>query len=211
MDRIESPAVGLSAEDGNALDAEALRAEIGSHRATLLRVARLQLRDGDLAEDVVQETLLAAVRAAPSYEGRGRVLTWLVGILKFKVIDALRARARAPVNVSSLGEGVSTDDIDALFDAEGTWRSTPGEWGDPTHRLTQSDFQRVLEACLTRLPALPARVFMLRELFDVEPEEVCRLVEITRNHLNVLLYRARLSLRRCLEVHWMDDPKGASR
>jgi RNA polymerase sigma-70 factor (ECF subfamily) len=209
MPRIHGRAPGAPS-GGVALEHDALLAEIAGHRAGLLRIARLQLRDAHLAEDVVQEAMLAAVRAAPTYEGRGRVLTWLVGILKFKIVDALRARARAPIPASSAAEGVGADDVDALFDASGTWRDKPADWTDPSHRLRESDFRRVLEACLTRLPELPARVFMLRELFEMEPEEVCRVAAITRNHLNVLLYRARMALRRCLEARWVDEPAGGS-
>lgn len=205
-----APQLIASSGGGDVLNTQALLEEIGKHRADLLRIARLQLRDYELAEDVVQETLLAAASSAATYEGRARVLTWLVGILKFKIIDALRARARAPVSVSDVGEGLDTDDIDALFDASGTWRDKPSEWNDASHRLRENDFRRVLEACLTKLSPLPARVFMLRELFEIEPEEICRLAAVTRNHLNVLLYRARLSLRSCLELNWMNDAQGGA-
>lgn len=170
-----------------------------------MRIARLQLRDAHAAEDVVQETLLAALRSAPTFSGRSSVKTWLVGILRFKIVDLLRARARTPMNATDLGAELKTDDLDALFDSTGTWIEKPREWGDPDRAVAQADFQRVLELCLSRLPELAARVFMLRELFELDAEEVCRLAAVKRNHLNVLLYRARLSLRGCLETRWMAD------
>lgn len=184
--------------------------EIPRYRADLLRIATIQLRDPHLAEDVVQETLLAALSSAENYEGRARVKTWLVGILKFKVLDALRARARAPRTMSDLETEGSAADVDALFDETGAWRQMPREWTDPTHETRRRDFDRVLEICLEKLPGLPAQAFVLREVFEMDADEVCRLVSVTRNHLNVLLYRARMSLRRCLEVNWLTGEGAAS-
>ncbi len=187
-----------------------LREEIAGYRADLLRIASLQLRDRHLAEDVVQETLVAALDSLSSYSARAKVKTWLVGILKFKIIDAIRARSRAPMNVSDLGREVTMDDLDQLFDETGTWQVKPRSWGDPGHDLRQREFDRVLENCLRKVPGLSAQVFTLREIFQMEADEVCRLMEITRNHLNVLLYRARMSLRGCLDVHWNSEGGAAS-
>lgn len=158
----------------------------------------------------MQETLLAALTSADKYEGRAKVKTWLVGILKFKVLDALRARARAPRTMSDLETERRAGDVEALFDEAGTWRQMPHEWSDPTHETRRRDFDRVLETCLEKLPGVPAQAFVLREVFELDPDEVCRLVSVTRNHLNVLLYRARMSLRRCLEVNWLAGEGAAS-
>ena len=190
---------------GARLEPHDLRTEIARYRGDLLRIASLQLRDRHLAEDAVQETMLSALAAADSFAGRARVKTWLVGILKHKVIDALRARSRGPRTLTDLGAEVGTDDLDALFDDAGLWRVTPREWEDPTQAVRQRDFDRVLETCLRKLPGLSAQVFVLRELFEVSAEEVCGLAGVTRNHLNVLLYRARMSLRGCLDLNWVTE------
>lgn len=190
---------------GARLEPHDLPMEIARYRGDLLRIASLQLRDRHLAEDVVQETILSALAAADSYAGRARVKTWLVGILKHKVIDALRARSRGPRTLTDLGAEVGTDDLDALFDDAGFWRVKPREWEDPTQAVRQRDFDRVLETCLRKLPGLSAQVFVLRELFEVSAEEVCGLAGVTRNHLNVLLYRARMSLRGCLDLNWVTE------
>jgi len=137
------------------------------------------------------------------------VKTWLVGILKFKIIDALRSKARQPIPASDLDADGSIGDLEALFDETGTWSAKPRDWEQPGHELRQSDFDQVLEACLSKVPELPARVFMLREMFEMDAEEVCTAASVTRNHLNVLLYRARMALRRCLDLNWVTD--GGSR
>lgn len=185
-------------------------AEIHAHRADLLRIARLQLRDKDLAEDVVQETLLAAIQSRASFGGQAKLMTWLVGILKFKVIDALRRRARDPLPVSSLAGEIEVADLDCLFDKEGVWHSKPSAWGDPQLHLHQADFLRVLELCLTKVPPNSARVFILRELFELDTEEICRLLSVSKSNLGVLLFRARISLRRCLELNWFHHTQGAA-
>lgn len=182
-------------------------AEVYAHRTDLLRIARLQLRDEHLAADVVQETFLAALKSGQTFAGKSKLKTWLIGILKFKIADALRSRARDPVSISDLTsdleEETDTQDIDALFDEQGLWRSQPKDWDDPAFIASQRDFLRIMDLCLEKLPPNTARVFMLRELFGMESEEICDVASISHNHLGVLLYRARMSLRRCLEINWL--------
>jgi len=107
----------------NASDAK-FAALIHTHRVYLLRVAVLQLRDADLAEDVVQDTLIAALKGADGFSGRSSVRTWLTGILKHKIVDAIRKKGREPA-VASLDEESQLDDFDALFDETGHW-DNPG-------------------------------------------------------------------------------------
>lgn len=172
------------------------------HRPDLLRIAKLQLRDDDAAADAVQETMLAAFQSRPSFTGKSTLKTWLIGILKFKIIDALRVRMRQPVPASQLNAELAVEDIDALFDSDGIWRSKPSSWEDPESAAHQRDFMKMMELCLEKLPPNSARAFMLRELFELEADEICAITAVSRNHLGVLLYRARMSLRGCLEVHW---------
>ena len=177
-------------------------AEVHTYRPDLLRIAKLQLRDDETAADVVQETVLAAFQSRQTFAGKSKLKTWLIGILKFKIIDALRARSREAVPASRLKAELDIEDIEALFDTEGLWNHEPTVWADPESTARQRDFMKVMELCLEKLPPNSARVFMLRELFEVDAEEICALTFISRNHLGVLLYRARMSLRGCLEVHW---------
>jgi len=176
-------------------------ARIDGHRAYLLRVAVLQLRDGDLAEDVVQDTLVAALQGKAGFSGRSSLKTWLTGILKHKIVDAIRKKSREPA-MSSLDEECQIDDFDALFDETGHWENPPAEWGDPEAQLSRQQFFDVVEFCLEKLPPNTARVFMMREVLELDSGEICKELSITSTNLWVILYRARVALRACLEQHW---------
>ena len=179
-----------------------LAEQLDAHRSYLMRVAMLQLRDQALAEDVVQETLLAALSGA-GFSGRSSLRTWLTGILKHKIVDAIRRRQREPVATTTLDEECDIDDFDALFKAgSGAWDTPPADWGDPEHALGQRQFFAALELCLERLPPNTARVFIMREVMELESDEICRELAITANNLWVILYRARMSLRECLGQSW---------
>lgn len=198
-------AIDMATPDTHCAESDAsaqFTAEVHTYRTDLLRIAKLQLRDDEAAADVVQETVLAAYQSRHTFAGKSKLKTWLIGILKFKIIDALRLRSREPVAVSRLKAELDIEDIQALFDTEGIWRIKPSTWEDPESAARQQDFMKIMELCLEKLPPNSARAFMLRELFEVDCEEICTLMPVSRNHLGVLLYRARMSLRGCLEVNW---------
>ena len=176
-------------------------AEIPTHRAYLLRVATLQLRNNEAAEDVVQETLVAALQGAAGFSGRSSVKTWLTGILKHKIVDAIRRRAREPV-FAQLEDECRVDDLDPLFDASGHWENPPAEWGNPEADLSRRQFFDIMQFCLEKLPPNTARVFMMREVMELEGDEICKELTISSTNLWVILYRARMALRQCLEQHW---------
>lgn len=174
-------------------------------RPDLLRFACLQLRDDALAEDVVQETLIAAMNGLADFAGRAALKTWVFSILKNKLVDALRTRDRT-VNVSALaGEEDSFDQVfDTLFKANGHWSPTnkPGAWGDPHDAMEQQQFWIVFDACLNHLPANTGRVFMMREFLDLDIDEICGDLGISNSNCYVILHRARHQLRGCLEKTW---------
>jgi RNA polymerase sigma-70 factor (ECF subfamily) len=184
------------------MDATAFVSELDTHRRYLLRVAQLQLRDGDLAEDVVQETLLAALKARDGFNGTSTVKTWLTGILKHKIVDAIRHRQREPRALPAIEEEIDLDDFDPLFKDNGGWAAAPSDWGDPENALNRREFFDVMEICLDKLPANTARVFIMREVMDLGTDEICKELTITANNLWVILYRARMALRLCLEQNW---------
>jgi RNA polymerase sigma-70 factor (ECF subfamily) len=177
------------------------RAEVEALRPYLLRYASLQLRNPDAAEDAVQETLLAALTGQASFEGRANLRTWVTGILKHKIIDAIR-RASREGPLERGGDDESTAEFDALFDERGHWQERPAPWDDPDGALHQKQFLAALEACLAGLPARTSQVFMMREHLGLETAEICKELGLTATHCWVLLYRARMALRECLQRTW---------
>lgn len=178
-----------------------LESQLADLHDPLLRFARLQLRDDGLAEDVVSETLLAILEKPQAFEGRSSLRTYATGILKFKIVDALRRKGREVA--VEVGDDESLDDAwDALFAANGHWRDPPAAWRDPDSSLQQQQFFRALEACLERLPAKTGRAFMMREWLEKDVTDICQELSITANHCGVLLYRARMQLRECLAQTW---------
>ena len=176
---------------------EDFRSRVQRERAYLLRYASLQLRDSHAAEDAVQETLVAALAGEASFAGRSNLRTWLTGILKHKIIDAIRRLTRESTMVPA-----DTAEFDALFTENGHWVDPPGAWADPDAALEQKRFFAALEACLARLPQKIAQVFMMREHLGLETGEICKELAITPTHCWVLLYRARMALRECLTKEW---------
>lgn len=176
------------------------RNQIEALRPYLLRFASLQLRDAAAAEDAVQETLLAALAGESRFAGRANLRTWLTGILKHKIVDAIRRQAREPRLPDEAAD--DAEEFDALFRRNGHWAERPAGWADPDGALEQAQFFRALELCLERLPARTGRAFMMREHLGLETPEICKELEITPTHCWVMLYRARMTLRECLQQTW---------
>lgn len=175
------------------------------HGDALFRYALLRVRDREVAEDLVQDTFLAALQARARFAGQSSERSWLVGILKHKVLDhfrrGLREQPGAEADVAA-GE----EEQDDAFDEAGHWkldRTAPLDWpDDPGGVLERKQFWDVLGRCLGELPPRMARVFSLREIDDVGGDEICASLGITQSNLWVLLHRARKHLRRCLETHF---------
>lgn len=178
--------------------------QVESLRPQLIRFARSQLRNEAWAEDAVSDTLLAALEKPQAFAGQSQLKTWLVGILKHKVVDQLRKHSReATVLVDDDGEDID----ELLFAADGHWREPPAIWASPEASLGQREFFDVLQACIDHLPAVQGRVFMMREWLDLETDEICKELQITTTNLGVLLHRARLRLRECLDLRWFGSAR----
>lgn len=185
-------------------DAPTPLASYEQYRSYLLRYALLQLRDAAAAEDAVQETLLAALESSGRYAGKSSVKTWLTGILKHKIIDHVRRHSREqPLLGDEDAERSESEMVDALFAADGHWRDPPQSWGDPERAFENARFREVFELCLRTMPPRMARAFALREVSELSTEEICKELNISATNCWVLLHRARLALRACLETKWL--------
>jgi len=181
---------------------------VDTHGNALYRYALLELRDPQSAEEVVQETFLSALQARDRFEGRSSERSWLIGILKHKIVDLIRKRVRERPyqNIETL-----SDEMEKLFDEKGHWKSDqiPSDWAlNAKALLEQKEFWEVLKSCLSKLPQRTADAFTLREIEELKGEEVCKVLDITSTNLWVLIHRARIQLRRCLEINWFNRKKG---
>ena len=191
--------------DGIAPDRlEALRGE-------LLRFAHLQLGRDDEAEDAVQEALAGAIRNADRFRGEAALKTWLIAILKHKIADILRQRQRRPVNASALPGDPSDNAMPPMFHRMGIWRDAarPARWENPEADLHTSQFMTMFDACLNRLPPQQGRVFLMREVVELDPHEICAELDLSMTNLHVILHRARLALQACLQANWIKDAPGS--
>ncbi len=178
------------------------------HGDVLYRYARQRVRDAETAEELVQETFLAALKAAGEYASRSAEQTWLMGILKHKIVDWYRRASR--------DAAVAEDDAwqeryfhQSGFNRRGTWLTGP-----TTHDLLpaepgeRSDFRDALDHCLQGLTQRTQTAFILREVEQMEPEQVCRIMNINRPNYWALMHRARMQLRECLESTWLGGERG---
>lgn len=180
--------------------------DLAAFRPALLRFARLQLRDEAAADDVVQTTLLAALQALAGFRGESTPLTWLTGILRRQIIDHYRRTSReTPLPTGRDDDLDDTAALDRLFQQDGHWQVPPSVWADPEASLGQEAFLAVLEACLKGLAGRAGQVFALREILDVEPDTICKDLGISQSNYWVLMHRARLRLRQCIEQNWFDN------
>ncbi|MCR4294563.1 MAG: sigma-70 family RNA polymerase sigma factor [Elusimicrobia bacterium] len=164
----------------------------------LFRYALSRVRDEGAAEDLVQETLLAAFKSRERFKGESSELTWMTGILRNKLFELYRRQAKeAPLG----SPDEEPDPEDEFFGARHwTESAAPRDWGgEPARRAESAEFAAALRRCLDALSAGPARAFVLREMEGAAPEDAAEALGVSPGHLAVLLYRARMRLRRCLE------------
>ena len=212
---IRQQAARLSAGDENGMNVALLpKVEwnidptvwVDEHGDYLFRYALIRLRDEGRAEDAVQETLLAALQHLDSYSGRSTERTWLTGILKHKIIDQIR---KACKEVSFDHSDTDLSEFDPLFERDDEWK---GHWSDtlsprvwqrsPEEAVQQTEFFGVLQNCIGKLPERVAHVFTLREMDELDTDEICTMLGLSSSNFWVMMHRARMSLRRCIEVNW---------
>ena len=167
----------------------------------LYRFAMARVKSPELAEDLVQDTLVSAIKAYDRFEGRCTVRTWLVDILRNKIIDHFRATSRRGGDAAPLEEELV--DTGKYFNSFGIWRRILANWADnPEDILEKRDFYKVFENCLSKLPEQTRKAFLLKMTGEMSSAEACNIMEVSSSNYWVILYRARMSLRECIEKNW---------
>jgi RNA polymerase sigma-70 factor (TIGR02943 family) len=180
---------------------------VDEHGDVLYRYALVRVRKPEIAQDLVQETLLAAMRSYEKFAGQSSVRSWLCGILKHKLGDYFRKLGR---ETSFTDLEFLADEYSEKFVPEGYWvhMNGPKEWKPEVDEVMHRDeFWKVMRECLGRLPDRVATVFMMREMDEIESKEICATLSISENNLWVMLHRARMALRECLEMNWFENPE----
>lgn len=153
------------------------------------------------AEDLVQDTFLSALKALPAFKGDSSVKNWLFAILKNKIIDHYRKKTKS-VNEASLSE---IDDVSDWFNEEGSWNlnKKPLNWDHNSIDIESKELSAILNDCKNRLKTLTQQVYVLKYLEDVEATEICKVLNISTSNYWILLHRARLQMRDCIENKWI--------
>lgn len=184
-------------------------ADLLPHADAMFRYALARVSSQQQAEDLVQDSMLAAVRQWDSFAGRSNLRTWLIGILRHKIHDHYRWKKRHPGDLPNAEEAQSDDGDRANFNLMGHWRQDPNAGlelldENPGQALERSQLRMAIQVCVDALPESQQRVFVLREVQGMEPDDCCQKAGIARSSLAVLLYRARQALRACLQKSWME-------
>lgn len=194
LDRAAAP--GLSGAD-----------ELGAQwpvlRTRLLRHARFALHDDSLAEDLVQDTLMVVVEQHTRRRGDASLFTWATAILKNKIADWYRSPARKRMVQFAPDDEKIDDAIDALYDADGAYLESVPAWQQPDNLTEQRQMMTVLERCVGHLPRQMGRVFMMREWLGFETTEICERVGVSADNCRMILHRARMALRSCMQRDWI--------
>jgi len=171
---------------------------VDTYADRMFRYALTRLRRREDAEDAVQESLLAALQAKRAFRGDSAELTWLMGILRHKIVDRIRLAARDPAV-----EALPTGEMDEWCGKTARWLHPPKSWsGDPSKLSEDAEFWQQVRKCFAALPERQAQIFALRTFDELEAEDICKQTGVSATNLWVLLHRARLRLRACLEETW---------
>lgn len=171
---------------------------LAEHGDFLFSYAFARVRDVQTAEDLVQETLLSAIRSIDSFQHQSKHSTWLIGILRNKLVDYYRSKCRD----KTLGLEHDTSEYPHPFSKSGNWNCGVSSWADPSSLVTQEEFQEVMQGCIGELPDLCRQAFEFRVIDELDPEETCRLLGVSATNLAARLYRARIAIRECLSLRW---------
>lgn len=168
---------------------------VNQHAHDLYRFAMVRLHNPELAEELVQETFAAGIQAIDQYSGTGEPGAWLMGILRRKIVDHYRRKARRATRNIENDEAIANH----VYDSKGHWQSFPRMFGRrPSYHLESEEIWEAFHQCLEDLPKKQAQAFEMREMEDRSTAEVCKELNISQSNLWVMLHRARNRLAKCL-------------
>jgi RNA polymerase sigma-70 factor (TIGR02943 family) len=179
---------------------------VDEHGDCLYRYALVRVRTPEVAQDLVQEAFLAALQSQDKFAGRSSVRSWLCGILKNKIVDYYRTLGR---ETSFTDMAFLSDEFSEKF-VDGGWvhADAPKDWKPEADVVAhRAEFWGTMRSCMGKLPDRIANVFMLREMEEISTKEICKMLSITESNLFVMLHRARMALRECLELNWFQKDK----
>jgi RNA polymerase sigma-70 factor, ECF subfamily len=181
------------------------------HGNALYRYARSRVSDREMAEDLVQDAFLAALQSRDRFQGQATVRTWLLSILRHKIVDHYRRVAGSLPTVELDSAGKPDPVLNRYFSGKGFWKNALASWKAPDQALEDREFWDVLDRCLSRLPRSLSSVFILREREELDNAELRRILAVSQGNLRIRLHRARLLLRECLERNWFGEPRDGSK
>ena len=168
---------------------------------TMYAYALKRVSDPIVAQDLVQDTFVAALGSYDSFSAKSSEKTWLIGILKHKILDYYRSKHRGIHKALE-----TTSDIDSFFNEAGHWKEMPSQWNtNPEQVLKNKEFLAVLHACIDMLTQNQKNVFIFREIDGVALQELCKIFSLSSTNLSVILYRARNKLRECIDRNWFNS------
>lgn len=182
---------------------------VDEHGDYLFQYAVLRLCDTRVAEEIVRETLLCAIESLASYQGASTERTWLTSILRERIVDHYRESIRETPIGDNDRDVFAFDHLFTHPQWVDHWNDEliPLDWGAASEAsLQQAEFYSALESCISKLPRRVAGVFLLREMEGYDGDEICRLLDLSANNLWTMMYRARMSLRTCIELNWFHRP-----
>jgi RNA polymerase sigma-70 factor (ECF subfamily) len=175
---------------------------IDNYADYMYNYAVVRVNDSDIAKDLVQETFLAGLKSAKNFQGKSTERTWLISILKRKIIDYYRKinskKGKAEVRVNFYDDGEN----------EGNWieERVPQKWDNKSDRnIENEELKNQLDSCIDALPEKYAMVFRMKTIQEFETEEICNELNITSSNLWVMIHRARTQLRKCMEDNWFNN------
>ena len=174
---------------------------IDNYADYLFNYAVVRVNDSDLAKDLVQDTFFAGLKSAKNFQGKSTERTWLVSILKRKIIDHYRKinskKGQAEVRMNFYNDGEN----------EGNWieERVPQSWDNQSEKdIENKELRSQLDICINKLPEKYAMVFRMKTIQEFETEEICKELDITASNLWVIIHRARTQLRKCMEDNWFN-------